>query len=158
MNFLVFVHRIPDNLRCLFVSNQHIIVSLFHLKIYLQHLVLIIFTQLLFINRDAILSVLHNACHLLLVILEFIFLVKGFLLGLAQGMILAIIRRSVKLVLRNSIELIVGLIDSLGLLIYVGEDSLDDSIVCWFSAPVKDQTKARRPLFLDLLKSSNLFL
>lgn len=51
---------------------------------------------------------------------------KGFLLGLAQSMILAVIGWSVKLIFRNSIELIVSLINSLGLLIYVGEDSLND--------------------------------
>ena len=55
---------------------------------------------------------------------------KGFLLGIAQGLVLAVIGWSVVLIFGNSIELVVCLVNSLALLIDVGEDSLNDSIVC----------------------------
>lgn len=81
---------------------------------------------------------------------------KGFLLCIAQGLVLAVIGWSVVLVFRNSIELVVCLVNSLGLLIDVGEDSLNDSIVCWFSASIEDQAKSRWTFLLDL-EGSNFF-
>lgn len=68
---LVLLHRVPNCLGCLLVAIQHLIIPLFHLKVNLRDLVLIVLPQLSAIYLQS--TLLDHTCHFLFIILELLF-------------------------------------------------------------------------------------
>ncbi len=142
------LHGVSDGLGSLLISNQHLIVTLLHLEVYPRDLILVVLPQLSPVYYQR--TVLHHTGYLLLVILELVLFELG-LASIPTSLAVAVVG--------DTVEVDIGVVDALGLLVDMAEDSLDDAVVSAFTTTTEQHLcLLPRLSLLRLLQGTHLFL